>query len=212
MSSPDDIYEDLTYSLARIWCENINFATNLFNNYNDKTCSIMNIEEITTADLPGVSPGIAESLKEGAVVCLSRHNHQSGVSLDCEGVFKGQEAVTWTTAYTDQMNRAWNDQEVATEHGAVCISILHALQRTPYTIVERSRKTSGIDYWLGMKGDPLFTNVARLEVSGIFDGQDNVKSRVNFKLKQSNQSDSTGLPAYISVVEFSKPTINFVQK
>lgn len=102
--------------------------------------------------------------------------------------------LEWNIAYTDQMDWGWQDQEVATEHGAVCISALLALKFTDYTIISSARKGTGIDYWLGKKDDPLFQNAARFEVSGIYNGQDRIVARVAKKMAQTNAS-SGALPA-----------------
>ena len=51
-----------------------------------------------------------------------------------------------------------------------------------------------------------------MEVSGIFNDPSKVNTRVKQKFEQSGQSDSTELPAFISVVEFSTPSIDFVKK
>jgi len=48
--------------------------------------------------------------------------------------------------------------------------------------------------------------------AGIYNGQNKVDARVKQKLKQTNQSSSTGLPTYVSVVEFSEPSVTFVKK
>ena len=173
---------------------------------------MITLEDILTANIPGISPGTALYLCENAVVCLHRQNHLSGVMMVCKGININPEAINWATPFTDQMDRSLNDQEVATEHGAACISVLYALQHTEYTVIQRSRKKSGIDYWLGRKEDILFQNAARMEVSGIYNDPSKVIARVKRKLEQSNLSDTTGLPAFISVVEFSSPSIDFVKK
>lgn len=173
---------------------------------------MITLEDIMTANLPGISPGTASYLCENAVACLHRQRHSSGVVMRCRGIDSNPEAINWTTQFTDQMDRSLNDQEVATEHGAACISILYALQHTDYTVIQRSRKKTGVDYWLGRKDAILFQNAARMEVSGIFNDSDKVNARVKRKLEQSNLSDRTGLPAFISVVEFSTPSIDFVKK
>lgn len=173
---------------------------------------MITLEDVLTSNLPGVSPGTASYLLENAVACLHRQNHSSGVTMRCNGIDNTPETVSWATQFTDQMDRSLNDQEVATEHGAACISILYALQHTDYTVVQRSRKKTGVDYWLGKKDDILFQNSARMEVSGIYNEPGKVAARVKRKLEQSDQSDSTGMPAYISVVEFSAPSIDFLKK
>ena len=173
----------------------------------------MNLDRIKDIDLiPGLTEGTAQYLYENAVVCLSRQMHQSGVLLQMHGIVNRQERIVWATQYSDRLERAMADQEVATEHGAACISILAALDLTPYTIVERSRKKTGVDYWLANKDDILFQHAARLEVSGIFDAPNQVSARIKRKIIQTDQSDATKLPAYISVVEFSEPSMCFTQK
>lgn len=109
------------------------------------------------------------------------------------------------------MERSTDDLQEATEHGAECISVLYAIEHTPFTIVRRSRKKTGIDYWLGRKDDPIVFS-ARLEISGILNDCGSLTSRKNKKLKQTNQSDDTGLPAFVSIVEFGTPAIEFVKK
>jgi len=90
------------------------------------------------------------------------------------------------------------------------LAILLALKLTDYTIIEKSARKNGFDYWLGQKGDILFQKKARLEISGIFKGAvKDVNARYKVKVKQTNQSDSLNLPAYVGIVEFSNPTANF---
>lgn len=173
---------------------------------------MINLEEIKMISIPGISPGTALYLCENALACFCRQGHNSGVSLECHGISEQSEPVEWTTEYTQQMDRSLNDQEVATEHGAVCISILFAIHHTEYTVIMRARKKTGVDYWLCRKEDFLFQNAARMEVSGIFNNPNQVAIRIKKKIKQSNQSDSSSLPAYISVVEFSRPIIHFIKK
>ncbi|MBW4623103.1 MAG: hypothetical protein KME17_27560 [Cyanosarcina radialis HA8281-LM2] len=51
-----------------------------------------------------------------------------------------------------------------------------------------------------------FQRMARLEVSGIRQGnRSQINARVKQKTKQTRASDAQGLPAYIIVVEFSRP-------
>jgi len=58
-----------------------------------------------------------------------------------------------------------------------------------------------------------FENKARLEVSGIRNGdQKVVTARVRAKLMQTEVSDETRLPAYIVVVEFGHPVAEVRQR
>ena len=85
------------------------------------------------------------------------------------------------------------------------------MDTTSYTVIERSRKGTGFDYMLGDSLDPLFTPKARLEVSGIMRETDGntLDMRFHQKTAQTDKSDGTRLPAYVSVVEFSTPKAKF---
>jgi hypothetical protein len=83
---------------------------------------------------------------------------------------------------------------------------------TGLTILERSRKGTGFDWWLG-NDDNLFQKKARLEVSGILHGSTRrINSRVQARLRQTGQSDDLALTAYVVVVEFGTPRVKVVQR
>jgi len=173
----------------------------------------IDIQEIFQG-LPGLSTTSGQHLYEGCVVCLTRQNHNStGTDLNVYGDTTINYNLTWDNIFDDQLDRTWADQFYATEHGAVCLSILLALKLTNFTIIEKSARKNGFDYWLGEKGDILFQKKARLEVSGIFNGSTkDVNARYKIKVKQTQQSDSLNLPAYIGIVEFRNPIANFGSK
>jgi hypothetical protein len=134
------------------------------------------------------------------------------VLLGVRGSFEAKFALRWP-ATSDQIQREWGDPQEATENGAVGVAILLVASLTDYHIVHRSYKSTGIDYWLGLKNDLLFQHAARLEVSGIRVGDDRlVESRVNAKLKQTERSKQSGLPAFVVVIEFGRPIAALVKK
>ncbi len=160
---------------------------------------------------PALTAAFGMCLAEAGAICLDYHDHPQGVELEVSGDFSESFHLYWPQV-TDQMRRCWNDIEVVREHGAYGIACLLIRKLTPFTVIERSRKGTGFDYWLGFEGDLLFQNKARLEVSGIGKGSpDLIAWRVNIKLKQTERSDGA-LPAYIVVVEFSTPTSRVVVK
>ena len=164
--------------------------------------------------MPGITPAIGNYLYENCIVSLHRANHTDGVTLKVSGLVEDTCSLNWKEMVTDQMLRSYKDEIETTEQGAVCISVLMAKLLTEYTIVERSWHGTGIDYWLGYEEDPLFQRVARLEISGIKteSATNTVAARYDQKVRQSEQSDDTLLPAYISIVEFSNPKILFNKK
>lgn len=169
----------------------------------------MVLEDLASGFIPGITEAKAKFLSECAVSCMERQVHTSGVQMKCSGLVTIPETVKWTSPFNDQVKRSTEDIQEATEHGAECVSVLFAIEHTSYTVVRRSRKKTGVDYWLGKKDDPLFQDAARLEISGILNDNKAIEARKKKKLKQTEQSDSTLLPAYVSIVEFGTPAIDF---
>lgn len=174
---------------------------------------IIDLTEISQG-LPGLSKVSGQHLYESCVICLTRQNHKSiGTAFSVYGDNEIDCTLTWENIFDDQLNRTWADQFYATEHGAVCLAILLALKLTDYTIIEKSARKNGFDYWLGEKDDILFQRKARLEVSGIFKGKEkDINNRYRVKVKQTEQSDALKIPAFVGIVEFSKPVANFGSK
>lgn len=163
--------------------------------------------------LPGITPSWGSFLSEASATCLVSQNHQLGVEMDVLGFKKTQFKIFWNNQIQSQTFAAWNDEQELTEYGACGIAIMLVLELTGYTVVRRSKKGTGIDYWLGHKdSNQPFENSARLEVSGILKGDEKeIKGRVKKKTKQTEPSDGS-LPAIIVVVEFGKPLSHLVQK
>lgn len=161
--------------------------------------------------LPAITPAFGQVLAEAGGVCLESQGHSQGDALEVTGDRSKRYSLAWPPV-TEQALRCWNDAEVATEHGAVGVAVLLAKKEIGYAVVERSRKGTGFDYWMGDDTEVPFQNKARLEISGIRSGDDrDVRARVRQKLKQTNPSDGA-LPAYVVVVEFGAPLAEVRQK
>jgi hypothetical protein len=162
--------------------------------------------------LPAISPAFGQYLAEAGAVCLESQGHANGQELSVQGICSEGYALRWPRV-TDQMERCLNDPEVATEHGAVGIAVLLMKRLIGCAVIQRSRKGTGFDYWLGDESYMPFESKARLEVSGIRNGdQKVVTARVRAKLMQTEVSDVTSLPAYIVVVEFGHPVAEVRQR
>lgn len=172
-------------------------------------CEFENLEE----GLPGITPRWGKFLAEASVLCFESQNHKQGVKVKISGIDQCIIQFEWNINITDQIINSWADIQELTEYGACGVAILLILKLTGYTVIQRAKKGTGVDYWLGNKNEEKpFQNAARLEVSGIMTGSANiVKARVNKKIKQTTPSDGK-LPALIAVVEFSKPLSHLVQK
>lgn len=159
---------------------------------------------------PGITPERGASMAEAAVVCLERARHSSGVMMEVSGDYAKTCEVVWSElGDPEQSARTWADPQEATEHGASAVAAVLVPELTGLVIVERSWKGTGFDYWLGLDENELdnfLEGLARLEVSGIESGGPaEIRKRVRRKEKQTQRSDATKLPAYVTVVEFSSP-------
>ena len=193
---------------------------------------MLDLRELDTDDIPGMGRVKGNYLAKAAAVCLESQGHAQGARLMVRGTSDNIYTLDWSSV-TAQDRRSLADTDEATERGAEGIATLLAIYEIGYTVVLRSRKTTGFDYWLGNDDTlnvsdaerdatldmmPYLENVnltvrARMEVSGILrDSGNRLRERVNEKLRQTNRSDSLRLPAYIVVVEFSKPMAEVVEK
>ena len=160
--------------------------------------------------LPAITQHFGMALAEAGGVCLESQGHVQGVQLLVRGYRNKRYPLAWPPV-TDQARRCWNDPEVATEQGAVGIAVLLAQKEIGYTVIERSQKGTGFDYWMGDESSFLLQKKARLEISGIRRGSDRVKTRVRQKLRQTDPSDGSK-PAYVIVVEFGHPLAEVQEK
>lgn len=176
----------------------------------------LNIDDLKIG-LPAITPVMGAMLAEALMICLHRNGFESGVSIDVENDKEDliNFEINWTDNIDNQTDNSWKDQVMATEFGAVGLSVLLVSKLTDYTVVQQSYRPTGFDYWLGIKNkeNNSFENTARLEISGVFNGDKSlVKKRVKIKIAQTNTSDYMNLPAYISVIEFSVPFAIFTKK
>ena len=153
-----------------------------------------------------LSRNFSGALAEAASVCFEDQGHNSGVRITVQGDYDCVAVVAWNDI-DDQIRRTWADEQVATEHGAYGCAMLIVEKLSGLRVIERSRKGTGFDWWLGSADDSqrLFQQKARLEVSGIRQGVNRVAGRLAQKRKQTAQSDQSMLQAVVVVVEFSKP-------
>lgn len=169
---------------------------------------------------PGLTEDVGGSHRQAAMVCLESRNHSSGVHCEMNSLIetKSMLRITWNEAVTQQMKNTWYDRREASEMGAAGVAILVILSFTDYTILRRMDidENTGMDYWLSKSsvGDDLTENFlegdARLEVAGRrSETAKKIEKIVRVKLERSIKSDKTGTPAYVVVVEFSKPVVYF---
>lgn len=166
--------------------------------------------EVLKAGMPGVTRPQAETHIEACMVCFKDRSHETGVAIALSGV-PGNIAlpVVWVGDVTRQVMRGHGDLQDATENGACAIAFLLIREFTEYTVVERTWKGPGFDYWTGFEdeGEDEVIYCARLEVSGIKHSPDQAyyQRRIREKIEQTKVSDHLGYPAYVVVVDFGQP-------
>lgn len=150
---------------------------------------------------------------QAASVCLDYQNHSPGVRFKVDGDLSAEFQLFWKPV-TQQMKDSCYDLQYATEAGAYCLAILMIQKLTDYKVIRQSQKGTGFDFWLGAKEDDYpFENKARLEISGILKGNQNlINQRVSQKTDQTKPSNGLKIPAYIAVVEFGTPILKVVKK
>ena len=160
---------------------------------------------------PGMLSSLGDTLAQAGGVCLESQGHIPGVQLQVMGYLYNTYSMDWPEV-TQQARKCLNDPNEATEWGAVSVAILLAKSELGYSVMERSRKGTGFDYWIGDETELPFDRKARLEISGIRKGSNlDVKARVREKLKQVAQSGPSPT-AYVIVVEFGTPLASIEKK
>jgi hypothetical protein len=161
----------------------------------------------------GISTIYGSFLAEAASHCLRFHRHQNPIFLRITGDRTAAGMFAWCDA-AELGQATWADLHEATEYGAYGVGIVVALRLTEKSRVERSVRGTGIDYWIGdgASHDGPFQRAARLEISGILNGDEaKIAERLRGKLSQSERSNSSRLPAYIAVIDFARPEARVVQ-
>lgn len=187
---------------------------------------MLDLNDLTTGDNPGITAEKGAELAQAGAVCLESQGHQQGAALNIRGDVPTSVLPLIWPPVTPQASRTWFDTDEATEDGAAGIAILLVNREIGQQVILRSYKGTGFDYWLGDENttnasdtelaatqslapildDAKLVARSRMEVSGIRNGDDViVRTRVERKLRQMDRSDTTGLPGYAAVVEFGRP-------
>jgi hypothetical protein len=155
--------------------------------------------------MEGLSPTKGRELAEAASVCLCHGGHRPEVELVVTGHWQCSRALVFEEP-SPQALRAHADLQEATESGACALAIVVARDETGLEVVERARKGTGVDYWLGRT---VGVFEARLEVSGILAGSErDVARRLRQKLEQMKRSQADDVPGYAAIVEFTRPRVH----
>lgn len=164
-----------------------------------------------------LSKGFKHMALECCVVSLDSNNHKSGTNLKSDSsktnIMPGPYVLEWDLTVDDALKNTHRDENRTTDFGSMCLALLLANELILANgIWMSSKKGEGVDFWLI---DPMtFTAIARLEISGLRKEtpSNTLANRIKVKLKQVEQSDDSGVSAYIAIIEYSKPSAVFMPK
>ena len=169
---------------------------------------MLDLRDLSLGLMPGVTAETGAALAQAAGVCLESQGHAQGVNLRVRGDRQGNHELHWPLE-TPQAQRSWANEDEATEQGAAGVAVLLAREEVGYLVVERANRGAGFDYWLGSQPAEVAPYEAKMEVSGIRNGDESdIRRRVREKLDQIARhapSVASNLPAYAVVTEFSRP-------
>lgn len=158
---------------------------------------------------PGLTPERGAAMAQAARVCLTESRHPSPCGLTVDGGHSGRLPLVFDQA-SEAESRSWNDQEEATQQGAYAVAILVMKHLDNLTVLERSRRGTHFDWWLGpADGAPLFQEKVHLEVSGIRDGSDaRISERIVEKWGRFGPEPAVdSFRRRVVVVEYSRPLV-----
>jgi len=157
---------------------------------------------------PGLSRERGAAMAQAARVCLTESQHPSPCSLTVDGGHAANLPLAFEEAGDVEL-RSWNDREEATQQGAYAVAILLMKRLDNLAVLERSRRGTHFDWWLGPAGsDRLFQDKICLEVSGIRDGSEaQIRERVSQKWERFGTAASDGSNRRVVVVEYSRPLV-----
>ncbi len=170
----------------------------------------VDLREFGAGDRP-LSEATGRFLAECASVCLANQGHKTETTMSIVGMRTDVVRIV-RSSVSDVIVRTHGDLQHAQEHGAYAIGISLLLLNEGYNDVEQSAKTTGVDYYVGDNDGLMFQHKARLEVSSLLNGSEiQVQKRVREKLRQTERSAGSKLPAYVAVVEYSRPLTHLVK-
>ena len=179
---------------------------------------VIDLDKLQEA-VPEMTESLVGYIYDAAVYCLHHGSHLSGVGCEVRDYeSKVMDAtMVWTKQYSGRIERTYGETDYAVEFAGEAVACLMVRELTDYTVIERSQRHDGVDFWLAERRDEdkfRFHREARMESKGITEARypSDIKTKVDGAITQTKRSDHTLLPAYIIVTEFSGPVILMVQR
>ena len=176
----------------------------------------INVEESYEKIRNVLSDGYSMMMLETFLIAMDSQNKISGSVLsphnDDDNLVSEEHKIVWSKVIDERMRRSHGNDKQTTDFGAMFISLIlissldeiRSLIDYDKVSFETSVLGTGIDFWLSKSDDPL-NFAARIEVSGIRQTAptNNIDIRRKLKEEQVTKSDGSGLPAFVSIFEFS---------
>jgi len=178
--------------------------------------AVINVEESYEEIRNVLSDGYSMMMLETFLIAMDSQNKNSGSVLiphnDDDNLVSAEHSIVWRKVIDERMRRSHGNDKQTTDFGAMFISLIlissldeiRSLIDYDKVSFETSVLGTGIDFWLSKSDDPL-NFAARIEVSGIRQTAptNNIDTRRKLKEEQVTKSDGSGLPAFVSIFEFS---------
>jgi len=172
----------------------------------------MDLADFTSVG-PKLHPSAASYFAASASVCLRLNRARGRISMRLSHPAGDGSCEVKPLRVTKSMRATYADLQDATEHGAYGLALLAAAKNFGATLVQRSFKGPGFDYFLQPPGDQavsdtddIFAGKWALEVSGsLRGGQKEVTARLRDKRNQVATA-AAQRPALVAIVEFSEPS------
>ena len=157
---------------------------------------------------PGLTPNLAGSYHEAACVSLSAdHSPPQDFELVSDETQR-LATVRWQPPNA-RCSRAWANRDDATRDGAYACAIAAVELISGFCAIGRAETLTGADYYIAPKSSDELLDLEgciRLEVSGTHSDYNEVRRRLNDKVKQARAGRSS-LPAIAVVVGFKAKSI-----
>lgn len=157
----------------------------------------------------GLTPAVAESYREAALVSLDRHHDSpQEFTLRFEDGDEKKASIDWEEP-DERCKSAWANFDDATRDGAYACAIVATEVSYGLYTVRRAETLTGADYYVSPNEDlpDDLEDCLRLEVSGTALGEGEVMRRLRVKIKQAEEGKSS-LPAIAVIVGFKAKLIS----
>lgn len=154
-------------------------------------------------------------MHEACLVCLN--GKTIGILLrsnkNNDNLYQKEIKINWNTAVSTKILNTHKDENRTTDFGAMFISLSLLDGMLNFNQIESSALGTGVDFWVADDSQKINFS-GRIEISGIMKAKstNNIDTRLKIKVEQIKKSNTSGVPAYISIIEFGNPEALIIKK